>query len=45
MHMANVPPYPGTPRWVKVGTIIVGILILAFVIKHLASGSLGTHAH
>ena len=30
--MANRPPYPGTPRWVKVTGIIVGVLVLVFVI-------------
>jgi hypothetical protein len=29
-HMANRPPYPGTPRWVKVFGIIVIILVLLF---------------
>ena len=30
--MADSPPYPGTPRWVKVFGIIVIILVLLFVI-------------
>ena len=28
--MANRPPYPGTPRWVKVFGIIVIVLVLLF---------------
>ena len=26
--MADLPPYPGTPRWVKVSAIIVIVLLL-----------------
>src|SRR3546814_12248030 len=26
--MAEVPPYPGAPRWVKVSGIVIGVLIL-----------------
>jgi hypothetical protein len=26
--MADLPPYPGTPRWVKVSGIVVGVLVL-----------------
>ena len=38
------PPYPGTPRWVKVFGIIVIVLVLLFVILHLAGGGFGpTH--
>ena len=29
--MANRPPYPGTPRWVKVFGIIVIVLVLLVV--------------
>ena len=35
---------PSTPRWVKVFGIIVIVLVLAFVILHLAGGGFGTHA-
>lgn len=34
--MGDLPPYPGTPRWVKVSGIIVGALILLAVILILA---------
>lgn len=27
---------PGMPRWVKVGGIVIGILVLIFVVLHLA---------
>jgi hypothetical protein len=31
-HMADLPPYPGIPRWVKVSGIIVIVLVLLIVI-------------
>jgi len=31
-HMADPPPYPGIPRWVKVSGIIVIVLVLLIVI-------------
>jgi hypothetical protein len=34
--MADPSPYPGTPRWVKVFGIIVVVLVLLFVVLHLA---------
>ncbi len=30
--MADLPPYPGTPRWVKLSGIVVIVLILLVVI-------------
>ncbi len=30
--MADLPSYPGTPRWVKVSGIVVGVLVLLVVI-------------
>jgi hypothetical protein len=35
-HMADPPPYPGAPRWVKVSGIAVGGLILLAVILMIA---------
>jgi hypothetical protein len=33
--MADLPPYPGTPRWVKVfGAIVVVVLILFALLMH-----------
>lgn len=29
--MADLPPYPGTPRWVKVFGIIALVVVLLFV--------------
>jgi hypothetical protein len=29
--MADLPPYPGAPRWVKVSGIVVGLLLLLAV--------------
>ena len=36
--MAGSPFYPGTPRWVKVTGIVVGILVLLAVILMLVTG-------
>jgi hypothetical protein len=36
---------PSTPRWVKVSGIIGIVLILLFVILHLAGLGLGGHMH
>lgn len=38
MRIADPPPYPGTPRWVKVSGIAVGALVALVVILMLASG-------
>ena len=37
-----MPPYPGTPRWVKLSAIIVGALILIVVVV-LVTGLGGRH--
>ena len=42
-HMADLPPYPGTPRWVKVSGIVVGVLVLLVVILLVAGGGPGRH--
>ena len=54
--MANRPPYPGAPRWVKVFGIIVIVVVLLVVAKifiggdehgpdrHAPSGDAGGHA-
>ena len=54
--MAGPPPYPGTPRWVKVFGIIVIILVLLIVARvfvgggkhgpsrHIPSGDVGNQA-
>jgi hypothetical protein len=34
---------PGTPRWVKMFGIVAVILVLLFVILHLAGRGLGGH--
>jgi uncharacterized membrane protein len=36
--MADMRPYPGTPRWVKILGIILVVAILLFVVMHLAGG-------
>ncbi len=36
--MADSPPYPGTPRWVKVFGIIATAVILAFVFQLVTEG-------
>jgi hypothetical protein len=41
--MADPPPYPGTPRWVKASGIILGVLAqLAAILLHAGAGS---HRH
>ena len=41
--MANRPPYPGTPRWVKVFGIIAIVLVLLIVIMLLSGHGPGRH--
>ena len=43
--MADLPPYPGTPRWVKLFGIIVIVLVLLFVGMHLTGRGLGPGDH
>jgi hypothetical protein len=43
--MANVPSYPGTPRWVIVFAIIVAVPAMVFVIHNLAGWGLRGHMH
>ncbi len=40
--MAELPPYPGTPRWVKLSAIVAGALILLIVVL-LFTGIAGRH--
>jgi hypothetical protein len=42
--MADLPRYPGTPRWVKVFGIIVVILVALFVVLHVSGHGLADHA-
>lgn len=28
--MADLPPYPGTPRWVKVFGVVFGVVVMLF---------------
>ena len=41
--MADSPPYPGAPPWVKVSGIIGGVLVLFVAILILAGGGHGRH--
>ncbi len=43
--MANRPPYPGTPRWVKVFGIIVIVVVLLAVVGMLIGGEHGPGRH
>lgn len=43
--MANRPPYPGTPRWVKVFGIIVMIVVVLFVAMMFIGGEHGPGRH
>jgi hypothetical protein len=40
--MADSPPYPGTPRWVKVSGIVTIVLVVLVVIL-LHTGVIGRH--
>ena len=44
MHMADLPPYPGTPRWVKVFGIIALVMVLLFVFLMFTRGP-GGHGY
>ena len=37
--------YPGTPRWVKILVVLAILLIVLFVIMHLAGGGMGPGMH
>jgi hypothetical protein len=43
--MANRPPYPGTPRWVKVFGIIVIVVVLLVVAMMFIGGKHGPGRH
>lgn len=43
--MADRPPYPGTPRWVKVFGIIVIVVVLLVVAKIFIGGEHGPGLH
>jgi len=43
--MANRPPYPGAPRWVKVFGIILAAVVLLFVIMMFIGGGHGPGRH
>jgi len=40
----DLPPYPGTPRWVYGFGLIVLVPVLVFLIRHL-TGGFAAHAH
>jgi hypothetical protein len=41
----DVPPYPGTPRWVYAFALIVIVPLAVFVIRHVTGGGFGGHTH
>ncbi len=43
--MANRPPYPGTPRWVKVFGIILIVVVLLVVARIFIGGEHGPGRH
>jgi hypothetical protein len=46
MHMANRPPYPGTPRWVKVfGIGVIVVVLLVVVGMFIGGGEHGPGRH
>ncbi len=44
-QMADPPPYPGTPRWVKVFGIIVIVVVLLVVAMMFIGGEHGPGRH
>ena len=45
-HMANRPPYPGTPRWVKVfGITVIVVVLLVVAMMFLVGGEHGPSRH
>ena len=42
---ADMRPYPGTPRWVKILGIILVVAVLVFVTMHLTTSSMGPGMH
>jgi hypothetical protein len=43
--MANRPPYPGTPRWVKVFGIVLIVVVLLAIATMLIGGEHGPGRH
>ena len=44
--MANRPPYPGTPRWVKVlGIIVIVVVLLGVAVMFISGGEHGPGRH
>jgi hypothetical protein len=44
--MANRPPYPGTPRWVKVfGIIVIVVVLLVVGLMFIGGGEHGRWRH
>jgi hypothetical protein len=45
-HLANRPPYPGTPRWVKVfGIIAIVVVLLVVAMMFVGGGEHGPGRH
>jgi hypothetical protein len=45
-HMADRPPYPGTPRWVKVfGIIVIVVVVLVLAGMFISGGRHGPGRH
>ncbi|MDB5070511.1 MAG: hypothetical protein JWM87_1622 [Candidatus Eremiobacteraeota bacterium] len=43
--MPELPPYPGTPRWVYVFGLIAVAVVVVFLLRHLTGGGMGNHVH
>jgi hypothetical protein len=45
-QMSNRPPYPGTPRWVKVfGIIVIVVILLIAAVMFVIGGEHGPGRH
>ena len=43
MAPASSSPPPHMPRWVKIFALVGGVLVVTFLIVHLAGGGFGNH--
>lgn len=43
--MADVTPYPGTPRWVKVSAVVALVILLLVAVAFFTKGSHGPGRH
>ncbi|MBA2784139.1 MAG: hypothetical protein H0T74_14695 [Rubrobacteraceae bacterium] len=42
-HMADLPPYPSIPRWLKVSVIVIAVVVVLVVVLMLTGVLGGVH--